>query len=115
MLFLAIQGPQIFLMMVLVVLTMSVFVPWLDVVQRRQVYVVLLPAALATMLWQGYEFQMVQPAPIGGPLDNIATLVLIYPLLAATWISTTFAVGAAMRKNVPSKNHMRSEQTGGRT
>ncbi len=103
MLLLAIQGPQVFLVMVLVVLAISVFVPWLDVVQHRQVFIVLLPAALATMLWQCYEFQVNQPAPIGGPLDGLATLVLIYPLLAVTWISTTFAVGASIRKKCSSK------------
>lgn len=99
----AIQLPQAFFATVLVALIISVFAPWLDVVQRRPVYVVLLPAALATMLWQGYEFQLNQVAPMGGPLDGLPTLVLIYPLLAVTWISTTLAVGVAARKKRAAK------------
>ena len=103
MLFFAIQWSQTFFVTVLAVLLISVFVPWLSVVQRCQVYVVFLPAALATILWQCYEIQLNELASTGGPLDCLPTLILIYPLLAVTWISATLAAGAAARKKRAAK------------
>jgi len=89
MLLIAFLWPNTLLVTTLVVLIVSVFLPYF--LFRRQRLVVLLPVILATILWRVYEFRLVQLAPVGDPLIRIDLLV-ICPVLLLSWASAVAAL-----------------------
>ena len=98
MILIADQWPNTLLVATLGILLVSVFLPW--VFRRRHIFVIYLPAVVASAIWLVYENRQSQVFHEGNPL----IYHLVFPLLLSTWVGANTAAAISLLNKIDKKN-----------